>query len=182
MKQQDKQRLILFAVIGIIVLALDYQFLAALSRKGKAMNKKIVALKNNINTFGKDFSKMRELKAKQAQTKEFLIPRIKKILPEEQKVSLLQDISDIANKNNVKILQMNPVSDPKQEKPFLGGKIAPLYITLDLICDYHSLGRFVNGLENAETLMSVQDLKITKDSGDFLKEKITMVVRAYVKK
>lgn len=178
----DKQKIILFAVIALIVFALDYQFLAVLSRKGKDLNKKITEEKSKIGALEKDLAKMRELKEKQAKTKEKIIPKIKKILPEEQKVALLQDISDIANKNNVKILQIKPVTDVKQEKAFLGGKIAPFYINLELTADYHNLGRFINGLENSEALMSVQDIVISRYPQDFLKEKVNLMVRAYVKK
>ncbi|MBM3249828.1 MAG: hypothetical protein FJZ09_03145 [Candidatus Omnitrophica bacterium] len=180
--KQDKQKLVLFAVAALIVLVLDYQLLAVLSAKGRALNKKLTEQKNKIASLERDLTKMCELKEKQARTKERILPKIRKILPEAEKIALLQQISDIANKNNIRIQQIKPVTDVKQEKAFLGAKIIPFYISLELAADYHSLGRFINDLENAEALMAVQDIMITKDQKDFLKEKVTLMVRAYVKK
>ena len=61
-------------------------------------------------------------------------------------------------------------------------KFIPYLINLDLICDYHNLGKFINALENSKVFMEVQELKISTKLQDYIKQKINLAIRTYVAK
>lgn len=89
----------------------------------------------------------------------------------------------MANKNNVKILQLNPAREaPKTKKGAAATDLSPNLIALDLICDYHSLGVFINELENAPKFMVVEELKISPYSESIFQQSVSLVIKTYVKK
>jgi Tfp pilus assembly protein PilO len=181
---QDKKKMSLVFLASLIVFYLFYSFLIngqlqSIKQKGP----QIIKLKTSLDTFTKEFAQMQELKNKQVKLDALSL--VKKIISEEEKVSLLRNISDIANKNNIQIIELRHAEEsqsPKQEKTAAAVKAQPLLITLDLSCDYHSLGKFINDLENAQTFMAVQSMKITTQATDYLKQKVNLVLRTYVRK
>ena len=126
---------------------------------------------------------MRALKNKQSLAEQKAVVKSTQIISEGQIVDLLQEISDLANKNDIKIAQIRPSREAAgQKQPYGTDKYIPLFINLEMTCDYHSLGRFINALENARILMVVQEFKIQTQSADYMKQKVTLVLRTYVTK
>jgi len=181
---QDKKKMILVFLVSLAVFYLFYSFL--INGQLKAIRQKepqIIKLKTSLDTLTKELAQVQELKNKQVKLDTLSLA--KKIISEEEKVSLLRNISDIANKNNIQIIQLRHAEEsqsPKQEKTAAAVKAQLLLITLDLSCDYHSLGKFINELENAQTFMAVQSMKITTQATDYLKQKVNLVLRTYVRK
>ena len=181
---QDKKKMILSFFVSLIVFYLFFSFL--INGQLQAIKQKqpqIIKLKTSLDTFTKEFAQMQELKNKQVKLDALSLT--KKIISGEEKVSLLQNISNIANKNNIQIIQLKHAEEPqspKQEKTAAAVKAQSLLITLDLSCDYHSLGKFINDLENAQAFMAVQSMKITTQTTDYLKQKVNLVLRTYVRK
>lgn len=181
----DNKKIILVILFSVLVLYLDINFvfknqLGAL----KKIEPTIVGLKKNLENLKSDLVKMQELKKKQIGPPEKAV-KAKKIIPSEQLASLLQNLSDIANKNDVKIEQVKPAKDTqisKQDKLPGMDKFQPVLITLDLESDYHNLGKFINDIENGKIFISVQSAKITSQQADFFKQKVNLVLRTYVKK
>lgn len=181
----DNKKIILVILFSVLVLYLDINFvfknqLGAL----KKIEPAIVGLKKNLENLKSDLVKMQELKKKQIGPPEKAV-KAKKIIPSEQLASLLQNLSDIANKNNVKIEQIKPAKDTqisKQDKLPGMDKFQPVLITLDLESDYHNLGKFINDIENGKIFISVQSAKITTQQADFFKQKVNLVLSTYVKK
>ena len=180
----DKKKIILIILIGFILLYMDFSFLIRLQFKNtRTLGTKISKLKKDIDILAKDLATLEDLKQRHPEVKKEALSKVKKIISEEQIPSLLKDISDIATKYNVKIMQIKPSKELKKEdKVSVVPKFNHLLITLDLICGYHSLGSFINGLENAERFMAVQDLKITPDPNNYLSCNIALVLKTYVKK
>lgn len=184
--ESDNKMVFLIIPVCLIVIYLDFTFLMKLQLSGiKNLEPKIIKLKKDLDALQKDLFRMQDLKNKQIEKKDKALSVAKKIISEEYIASLLQDMSDLANKNGVSILQMKPAKEPQspkvKEAP-ASVKFTSLLITLDLLCDYHHLGNFINDLENLQTFIAVQNIKITSQPTDFLRQKVTLVLRTYVRK
>lgn len=184
--ESDNKMIFLVILASIIVIYLDFIFLTRLQLSGiKNLEPEIVKLKKDLGALGKDLLRIQGLKDKQIEKKDKALLEAKKIISEEYTASLLQDVSDLANKNEIRIIQMKLAKEsqsPKQENPSAAIKFASLLITLDLLCDYHRLGEFINDLENAQIFIAVQNIKIASQPNDFLRQKVNLVLRTYVRK
>jgi len=198
---QDKKKLIAVIAVAAIVLFVDLAFLMELQVKSlKEYAVKAAKLSKDLTTFKKDSLRLKSLKPADGE-KNKKIAKVKELISQEESSALLGLISDLANKNNLKLSQINPVAQFKSAKPADSGKPAAktakkapvktdsassfssLLITLDLSGDYHNLGKFINDLENANKFMAVEEIKITLGSkDDYLRQNISLVVRAYAKK
>lgn len=182
----DNKKLIMIIMILLIFLYLDYNFLLKLQFAAlKTSEPKILSLKKDLDNLSKDLEKMQELKKKQIVPDQKALSKIKKIVPSEQLASLLQDLSNIANKNDIMIEQIKPSKEaqgPKQEKIVGIDKFQPVLITLDLTCDYHHLGKFINDIEEGQTYILVQGMKIKSQPGEYFKQKVNLLLKTYVKK
>jgi Tfp pilus assembly protein PilO len=179
LKLKDK-KIFLIILVSLLVFYLDFVFLirAQLSGIG-SVGKKITDLKKNLNTFKKDLITMQQAQIKE---KTASAPQIQKIISEEQIPSLLDEISRIANKNNVKIMQIKPQME-KENKTAQIAKAAPLLtITIDLFSGYHTLGYFINELENAQVYIAVGEIKISPELNNYFQQKVTLGLKTHVKK
>ena len=98
-------------------------------------------------------------------------------------MSLLEQVSLIAKNNAVRVAQINPV---KASRPLVkpGQKQSPflsVLIKLDLSCNYHSLGAFINELENSEYAVSTEEIKITPDASGGQRERVLLTLKTYVR-
>ena len=181
----DNKKIILIILFSVFVLYLDINFV--FKNQLQALEKiepVIVGLKKDLENLKSDLGKMQELKKKQIEPSQKAL-KAKKIIPSEQLASLLQNLSDIANKNDVKIEQIKPVKDTqisKQDKLPGMDKFQPVLITLGLTSDYHNLGKFINDIESGQIFISVESAKITSQQADFFKQKVNLVLKTYVKK
>lgn len=186
LKLGNKSTLVVISIC-LIIIYLDFTFLINKQLQGiRKLEPKIVKLKENLDRFARDQAKMQDVKNKQPAANQNKPAAYKRIISEGEIASLLQDISILANKNNVKIEQMRPLRESgaqkQQEKSQAAGKFSPLAVNLDLYCDYHHLGAFVNDLENAPIFVAVQEIKIRSQETDYLNQKVNLVLKTYVKK
>lgn len=172
----DKKKILLIALLSFIVFYLDVALIIKLQLRGiRNASPKITKLKKDIDNLNKDLTTLQDLKNKKTEIGKATLLKSKKLILEEEIPSLLEYISDIANKNNIKIIKILPSREPKSDEK-------KLLITLDLSCDYHHLGSFINDLENAPDFMAVQEIKIKRDTADYLRQNVNLVLRTYVKK
>lgn len=146
----------------------------------KLQNKGIKAKYTEIAEIRKKITDIRELERRKKEVKPGAAEVVKEIVSEDQITSLLQGISDLANKNNIKISQIRPSKDLKDEAP--PASLKAVGIMLELSGNYFSLINFMNSLENDKILFIAQSLKIFPDSGDYLLQKINLTLKTYVKK
>lgn len=173
----DKKTMALIVFIFLLLFYIDFNFAVKLQLKGiKTLTPKIIKLKKDLNSLAKDLTVMQDLKNKQMEVRQSGTFQAKKIITREQIPQLLEDISDIANRNQVKINKINKVSPSKESKS------EEEKIALDLVCDYHHLGSFINALENAEKFISIEEIKITPNTSDYFQQNIKLVLKTYVKK
>lgn len=183
--EKDKKSLILAALVFLAVTYLDYSFIMKPQFAGnKDTTVKIVKLKKDMDVLNNDLLKMQQSKNQKTDSKSARYTGPRKIIQDAEVPAFLDNISTMANRNGIQILQVKVVRDvgAKAEKNFTLFKAAPLFITLDTICDYHRLGKFLNDLENQEAYCGVQDLRITVYSQNYLNQRAGLILKSYVKK
>ncbi len=171
------KKVILAILISLCVFFIDYSvIIKSQSSIINSLNLKIAKLKVDLNNLNKEMADINSLKVNRAQP-----VKNKEIISEEQLPLLVEDISNAANNNNVKILQIKPFKE-KETKDSHSGNFTQYNIDLDLIGDYHGIGKFINDLENADKLIIVEGFKITRNETDHLKENLKLLLKTYVKK
>lgn len=180
----DNKKIILIVLAFATLIYLDYSFVIGMQLKNiNNTQPKIVKLKNDLGSLKKDLSRIDGLKNKHIETSQKILSKVKKLVPESQTVSLLQNISETAKKDGIQVVQIRSSKefDPKQEK-LVSDKLSPLTITLDLSSDYHRFGKFINDLEDLETFVAIQSFKINSQQADYIKQRISLVLKTYVSK
>lgn len=181
--QLDNKKITLIVLVFAVIVYVDYSYVLKAqldSKNSKAV--KIAKLEKDLVKLEKDFALMQQNRGKQIAQLE-----TKRLILESEIPGLLKYISGLANKNGIRITQMSPSKEsrPREEKPSKDGNnpsaFIPVKITLDLTCTYHRLGMFINELENSKDLIAVEELRIISNPGNYLQEKVSMVLKTYVK-
>ncbi len=184
-RELDRNKIILIIIASLFLAYLDFSLLIQPQSRGvSALRPKIVKLNKDIADLAKELSAVKEFEQnKSLPSRQNELARAKKIIHEEDLPLLLQDITDMANKANIKILQIRPKKDPKaKEETVAGAKLIPVTITLDFSCGYHSLGNFINTIENSDKFMLAQEIKILTGKENYLVQEVALTIKAYVKK
>jgi hypothetical protein len=177
--RRDKQKIILALVICGVIVFIDFAFVVKAQIKSTAASgKKIVVLKKDIETLTKELSVLQ-----QDLKKSKVVAKLLKIYGEGEIPLLLQEISLKAAENNVKVMQINTSREAKgKDKSAAAKDFVSIAIRLDLACGYHNLGSFINALENSQQPVFAEEISISRDAADYLKAKVGLTLRAYVKK
>ena len=181
----DNKKIFLIALACLLILYVDFAFMMKLQLQGiRTLTPKMIKLKKDVDDLAKDLSRMQDLERKQSEAqKQMGALKTTEIISEDKLLLLLQEVSDIANENRVKLMQINTSKDAKvQEEVIAGERLLPVIIALDLSCGYHLLGSFINALENAGHFIDLQDIKIVRDPHNYLLQNVNLVLRTYVKK
>ncbi len=180
--QLDKQKKILIVIFCIFIVYVELTYILKAQISGSnSSNPKITRLEKDLKNLNRDLANMRSSKGKLGSAVQKPVLKSSKILTEGQISGLLQDISNEANKLNIRIIQIRPSRETQTAKSTLpSDKLVPILINLDLICDYHNLGRFINQLETSDVFMGVQEMKVSTRLPDYLKQKVVLVIKTYV--
>jgi len=175
----DNKKIILIALISAMLFYLDFSFVLKSQLQGiKDIGPSISKLESDINSLSKDMAGISDLKNKEVGAKENISQQGRIIISEGYIATLLQNISDIANKNSIKIMQMKPGKELKAKE----GSLNTLSLSLDLVCGYHDLGSFINDIEDANELMAIEGIKIESDPMNYMQQRVNLTIRTYVKK
>ncbi|MFA6358216.1 MAG: type 4a pilus biogenesis protein PilO [Candidatus Omnitrophota bacterium] len=182
--QLDKQKKILIVIFCVLIAYVDLNYILKAQVAGvNSLGPKINRLEKDLVNLNRNLESMRSAKNKDGLALQKTARRSSKIIPENQISGLLQDIAKEANKFEIIISQIRPSYEVKTQKPGeAGGKFIPYLINLDLTCDYHNLGKFINALENFPVFIGVQELKISTQLPDYMKQKVNLVLKTYVTK
>jgi len=181
----DNKKIILILIFFLIIVYMDFTFIMGMQLKSiRAAGPNIKNLEENITALTKDLNNMKNLKNKGIDVKQKPHAKVKKFILEGEIASLLRDISDIADKYKIKITQIKPSKAQRGrfDKTSEAAKLNPLLINLDLSCDYHRLGHFINDLESSEIFITLEKLKVFSRREDFNTQDVDMVLRTYVAK
>jgi len=168
----DKKKILLLILTCALVIYLEFSvFIKAQIKSIMDFEFKIKELNGRIESLTRDLTKLQLLKPGLKEGIGF-----KKFIMQDEIPALLENISAVANKNEIKIMSVEPskAQSAKEEGVIL--------MALDLTGDYHSLGKFINDLENREEFLSVESLEITSQPADYLKQRLNLVLKTYVKK
>ncbi len=179
--QLDNQKIILILLLFIIIAYIDYSFLIKMQVSNiKAVKPKIAKLKGDIEVLNKSLAESKKAGQQQnPHAKSYL-----RMISNDQLPMLLEEMSNMAKSNNVLLMQVRQVKETKkkEEKQAQTNDLAALYIALDLSGSYHDFGRFINGLENADKFIAVQDMNIKQQPADPLLQNANLLLKIYVKK
>jgi len=188
--QLDNQKKILILIFCVLIVYVDLSFILKAQMAGlKSFDPKMARIERDLLNLSRDLENMRVSKIKQKVVSQKFPIKSSKIISEGQISGLIKDISNEANKFDIKISQIRPSREVKAAKPaatsasvVVVDKFIPYLINLDLVCDYHNLGKFINALENSSVFMGVQELKISTQTPDYMKQKVNLVIKTYVTK
>ena len=178
--RSDKQKLIAVALAFAVLSYVDFSFILKAQTKAlTAAKAKAAKLQSDLLTVRRDLSAMQQNEAKGKDQS-----KARKVVSEGELLSLLEQVSQIAKNNGVRVSQINPLKTSRP--PVKAGQqqsvFQPVLIKLDLNCSYHSLGAFINDLENNEYVVSTEDARILPDfSGGVQKESVALTLKTYVK-
>ena len=181
----DNKKMLLIILAFLLILYLDFTFIVRMQLAGiRALTPKISKMRKEMVSLSKDLPRLQDLERMHDKDKTGAVAlKPREIISEDKILLLLQEISDLANKNRIKIAQMNTAKDAKaKEEVVAGERLLPVAIKLDLKCGYHALGSFISGLENARYFIDLQDIKIIRDPRDYLVENVNLVLKTYVRK
>ena len=173
---QDRNKIILAVLIIIIILYLDFSLiLKPQMRMLAAITPKIVKLRKDLHDLNSNIIKMQE------QEVGFKDTRFKKLATPDQISWLIEEISRLANQQEVRISQIRPVRTLSAATTYtMTGNYSPELITLEVTAGYHQLGRFLAEFENHPILMEVEDLDIKHSEKNPFEQKIKLDLKIYV--
>ena len=173
-----------YVIIGIIVFIFVVYYFLVLNPQLSILRKispEIMVLKQDLEKAQTDMGKM-GLYQKQIDEFEGKLKTMGSRVQSRENVSLiLERISELANKYDVRIDQIMPLTD-KQEKLLENteGVYYSLPILIEGKSDYHNFGRFINGVENHEISLSIERFIIQDSSADAKKHTIRVTLNAVV--
>ena len=149
-------------LLGLYFFPIQYQFasLQTLIPKVRDLGQDLQNSQNNIQRLAQYEKELAGLKAKYARIN-------KKIKMKEELPMLLETISRIASKNNVRIEQVMPqttVQEPVLDNA--DGKYFLVPIMIEARSGYHDFGRFLNQLEQEGIFSDLADLTMAADVAD----------------
>lgn len=177
----DQKKITLIVIVCVFIIYADLNFIFRMQLNNlKALSPKISQLKKDIAALNKGLIEIKGLKKQP-------LPKtgVKRIISEDKIPDLLEFISETANTNNVRIMQVKPVKEARAvdgKTVAVAGKLSAFFIEMSLKSGYHNLGAFINALENAEDFLAVQDIKVSRDKSDYMRQDISLVLKTYVKK
>ena len=179
---EDRKKLALAGLAVFILFFLDFTFVAKPQLKAISRDSaKVAKLRQDTAGLNNDLLKFEAIKAKGAS----LLKSLKGPIQEEELPDLLEQISGLANDNNIRIMQIQPFKDSRVkesqvQKEQLNSK--PLLIEIDMLSGYHNLGAFLSGMEGLSAPLVVDKFNMQSDNANPMQHKVELVLRTYVKK
>lgn len=175
----DKKKLITVALVFVALSYVDFSFILKAQAKALTASKaKVAKLQSDLLAVKRDMAAMQQSEAKDKDQS-----KARKVVSEGELLSLLEQVSQIAKNNAVRVTQINPLKSSRA--PVKAGQPLSVFqavlIKLDLNCGYHSLGAFINDLENNEYVVSTEDIRITPDFSAGPRERVLLTLKTYVK-
>ncbi|MBL7069101.1 MAG: type 4a pilus biogenesis protein PilO [Candidatus Omnitrophica bacterium] len=178
---KSKRERALISVLIIILIAGGYFHIFL-----RPAIKKLVTLIPEVASLKNDLQDARFLMGQKAsidgQNKKLLLmmDEYQKIFPRQQEIQkILEDLSNIANESDVKIVGIRPFSEKG-----IGTKIVDIYkeIPVEIVArsGYHELGEFLQRLETGGRFIIVKDFKIDSNPHNVKKQNTRLIASTYV--
>jgi len=183
----DRKKIILAVLVAVAAVYLDFSLIIGFQRSSvKSMQPRINKVKADLAALNNELTKMQEAKNKDGAAQKEILARAQKLIVEDDVAGFLKSVSDLAAKNSVRVVNMKPAisassASGKAARPGLD-KLMLFTLSMELIADYHHLGKFINDLENFDVYIVLQSMRISVQPNDYFKQKISLVLRTYVRK
>lgn len=177
--KNTRQMVILGAVICLGALYIYVKFLLVPQISGVAricakVNKATLDVKGSE----RQIAEIDGLKKQVAQYRD-KIESYERMLPVEQEIpKLLEDLSEMAKRSDVKILGITPLPT-KQESGLPEQIYQDIPILINAKSGYHELGKFISDLENSDRFMKVVDIKVIANRSTPKKHDVELLVLTY---
>ncbi len=176
--KDPKQMTIAAVLVGVCLAGLYIKFLLLpqmrfVARSSADLKKAAAA----AGALERDISETGGLKKQVAMFRDKIASR-ERMLPAEQEIpKLLEDLSNMAKKENVKIIGITPLKPNQELKPDQTYREIPILINAK--SGYHELGKFISDIENADRFMKVVDINIKQDAAAPKKHDVQLMVFTY---
>lgn len=181
----DTKKIALIVAGAMVAAYFDYAYILKSQMQNiDDLKAKISIHRQDIGNLERELAAARELKHTQQQKSMNKASKAKKIITADEIPRLLKQIFDLANENQVRIMQMSPIKearDAKSAKPAGPPNLTALSLNMELSGDYHRFGQFLNALEESETLLAVTEMRISPIANDYFHQNISLKLKTYVK-
>lgn len=194
----DMEKLVLAGIVGFIVVFSLIQFgMVPSFRRLGDLKKEIIKEKEALRRDEALVASKSQLQVRLASMQEKLKDYEKALPLYADMPNILQKIAEVAGDSKVKIIKVEPLrterpSDAAKAKaaPAKPGakpepkKPASIYteipIQVEVRGGYHALGRFINGVETADNIMSIGDMEIKANPDDMQNHNARFLIVAYI--
>lgn len=181
---EKKKRMILAGIVCFTVLYADLNYIL----KGQTKNLREITFKLNkvrsdVYQYKRHFSKLKSMREELSSLNERNKGLNSMVFSESDIASFLDYISQKANSQGIKIMNIQPQEKKGQAKNVSlksDSGFYPLPFKLELNAGYHQLGGFISDIE-ANPFITASGLSISS-SVNSVKHKVSLILNAYVKK
>ncbi|MFH1645655.1 MAG: type 4a pilus biogenesis protein PilO [Candidatus Omnitrophota bacterium] len=182
MDEFNKNQLAVFGIGLLIILILDCSFFIGPSFKSlQAISAALNGAKIQLANAQRETAQLAAYENNIKLLNDKISLYKKKFSTKQQIGLLLESFSAIAKKTGVKIVSVRPHDDSPSlrtaEKESLYKRFP---ISINALCSYHALGKFLDSLEDADIFMKVTDLKIKSSSSAPLEHGVYILVNTYI--
>jgi Tfp pilus assembly protein PilO len=172
----SKEQIEKFVLIGvgavIILIALFYFIFAPALRKTGELKNKIAQQKEKIVSAENDISVLPKTRANLAKLEEKMSYDTAD-MPQPTPDWFLDKLNSIAGGLGINFDKIEPKGVTKS------GKYSLQEMEVELSTDYHSLGKFINKLENSSPFLKIIDISIMANKDNPLKHNVILKIGAY---
>jgi Tfp pilus assembly protein PilO len=173
LSKEQIEKIILGAIGGLVVLLVILNYvLAPRLKRIRSLKEDIQGAEEKINTAKADIEGVSQLKTDLSKMGE-KSKKYRENMPKPDPDWLLNRLNSLAEETGINFNKMEPLGSVKKGKYFVQE------MDIELITDYHSLGKFINKLENSSPFLRVTDLSILKKEDDVLRHYIKLKIGAY---
>jgi len=173
-----------FLILGIAVLFVLFDFVLLLKPQVSnliKLNSKRSKIKKDVYLAKTQIAQMGKLKEKYAFLKDSIASGQKWFISDAEIPSMLENISSLANNNQLKLMQIKPMyKKPESDKQ--AEEYYPLSVYIIAQGGYHQLGRFINRLENNKIFIKLNELDILPDQRNYLTHNIKLILNIFLLK
>jgi len=176
----EKRQGVLIVFLGLIVLWFYFNFLLGPAiGKTRSLGGEIKTLRQNLETIKNAITKLPELERKtvylRSKTQELKI----RFPSQSELPGLLEQISELAEKAEVEILEISPRKTQAEESSSEIYEELPILMTAT--SGYHELGAFINQLENSERIFTVKEIHIRTNPSNSKRHHVNLVLSTFVR-
>lgn len=175
----QKQLRVLAAVPAVVGLFFWLQFLILpQTRSAGRLGSELTALRGKVERMQRDLAHLPEMEKKQAELAARTPAPVVSAPPEEQLPDLLDKIAQFARTARVRVVTLRPKQELAQVRV---GPSGYLEIPLELVATagYHQVGRFLDQLEQSDSLVRLREMEI-RPGKELWNQEVKMMLLAFL--